>query len=341
MSGRLVLHVGAMKSGTSYLQELLFANQASLAAQGVLVPGAVWADQARAVRQALATRPARPRWEELVAQVRAHPGTAVISMEYLGPVGARTARGVLADLGVDDVTVVITARDLNRVLVSMWQETIQNGRSWTWSDYVADVAANRPGRGKGVEDRTTPGGTFWRQQHLARMTGAWASLVGAEQVVVVTVPPPGAEPSLLAERFVTASGVPLDVDLPVSTANETLGLASVLALRELNERLDSLGLSFPAGAQVRKRLLAKTVMAARRSQEPRLGLRVADWVRHQAADTVAVLSESGTRLVGEWDDLTPVDVPGVDPDDVTDADRAAAAVAALAGLVADRIDHRS
>ncbi len=342
MAERVVLHVGTMKSGTSYLQALLFADKPRLAEVGVLVPGAVWADQARAVRQALAPRQGgpRPRWTAFVEDVRAASGTAVISMEYLGPSHPSTIETVLEALGPSEVRVVVTARDLNRTLVSMWQETIQNGRTWTWAEYVADAEAKRPRVGAGAADRRTPGGTFWRQQDLVRMVADWTGVVGADNVMLATVPPPGAAPAVLAERFAEASGVDLDTSRDVTTANESLGLASLLVLRRVNQLLDERDLAFPAGQGVRKRTLAKSILAARRDAEPALGLLTPTWVREQTERTVAALREAGIRLVGDWADLDPVDVPGVEPDDVPLTDVHEAALEAIAGLVAEQVRRR-
>ena len=155
MSERVVLHVGAMKSGTSYLQGLLYANKPALAGRGVLVPGDAWSHQVRAVRQVLAPgrHPGTPRWKALADEIRSAPGTAVVSMEYLGPAKRSAAEQIVADLGGSDVRVVFTVRDLNRSLASMWQETVQNGRSWTWDEYVADARRKRPGAGSGRVDR--------------------------------------------------------------------------------------------------------------------------------------------------------------------------------------------
>ena len=342
MAERVVLHVGTMKSGTSYLQALLFADKPRLAEAGVLVPGAQWTDQARAVRQALAPRQggSRPRWTAFAEEVRAAPGTAVISMEYLGPAQPRTIASVMEALGAPDVRVVVTARDLNRTLVSMWQETIQNGRTWTWAEYVADAQAKRPQAEAAPADRRTPGGTFWRQQDLVRMVSDWSGVIGADRVVLATVPPPGAAPTVLAERFAEASGVALDTGREVTTANESLGLASLLVLRRVNELLAERDLAFPAGQAVRKRTLAKTILAARRDAEPALGLLTPPWVREQTERTTAALREAGTRLVGDWADLEPVDVPGVAPDDVPLSDVHEAALDAIAGLVAEQVRKR-
>jgi hypothetical protein len=337
MAERVVLHVGAMKSGTSYLQSLLFADQEGLARQGVLVPGETWGDQVVAVRQVLSQAPDKSAWSSLVAEVTAHPGPAVVSMEFLGPAGPRKVARVVESFQDTPVEVVVTARDLNRTIASMWQETVQNGRTWTFDEYVADLRAKRPGQGAGVADRTTPGGTFWRQQHLPRLCRRWSAKVGRERCTLVTVPPPGAPPDELADRFAAAARISFTTTEVPRGSNPSLGLASTLALRRLNELLDERGLAFPTGSHVRKRQLAKEILAARRRGEPTLGLEVAEWVVEQAADTRALLQQDGVKVVGDLTDLTPVAVPGVHPSEVPDSEVAEAALFGLAGLVEQQI----
>ena len=60
MVDQVVLHVGAMKSGTTYLQALLFQNKESLARQDVLVVGTTWSDQVRGVGEILRRVPVAP-----------------------------------------------------------------------------------------------------------------------------------------------------------------------------------------------------------------------------------------------------------------------------------------
>ena len=335
-SDRVILHVGTMKSGTSYLQALIFAEQERLAAAGVQVPGKTWGVQSRAIQQAIGIADKeRTVWERMLADVAAHRGgPSVISMEFLAAVKPKRAARIVSELG-GDVDVVFTVRDLNRTLVSMWQETIQNGRSWTWEEYHAEVAAHAPGRGEGVHDRASAAGSFWRQQHVVRLVADWSTVVGADRVSVVTVPQPGADRSELARRFGEATGIDFGVDPVVRTANESLGLASVLALRRLNVLLDEAGVTSKAMFRLRKRVLAKTVLAARRGEEPSLGLPVEDWVVEQTEHTVAALRESGVRLIGDWADLAPVAVTGIQPDAVSEQQVGEAALAGLAGLIND------
>jgi hypothetical protein len=331
--GRLVLHVGAMKSGTTFVQSRLFAHRDLLQDRGVRVPGRRRRSQVLAVQQLL--RGGGPMWDKHAAAVSRHAGTSVIWMELLGPAPSEVLQRLRESVDAD-VEVVITARDLNRSIPAMWQETVQNGRSGGWHDYVIGARADRPSARRGPAG-TEPGRAFWIQQDLVRMARTWASVFGADRVTVVTVPPPGSEPELLWSRFASTVGPELDgLTRPAHLApdpNESLGAASATAMRRLNELLDAVGLPFPQGHQLRKRLLTKQVLAARRSAEPSIGLGVLPWVREEADAQRAGLVDLGVRLVGDWADLTPVDVPGVDPETLEDREVGEAALAGLAGLL--------
>lgn len=333
MSPRLVLHVGAMKSGTSFIQSRLFANKAMLRDErGILVPGLNWLSQVMAASDVLGS--GEKQWAKMAGKVQAHEGTSVISMEYLGPVRPVVAQRVLDTFPAHAVEVVITARDLNRSIAAMWQETVQNGRTWTFEEYRAGIEEWRPGH-RSVPEAPESGRTFWRQQNLVRIARTWSSL-GAP-VSLVTVPPPGAPHELLWERFCSVLDTPPDGFAPARMGNESVGAASTLVIRRLNELLDDAGLPFPQGTDLRKGFLAKQVLAARKSAEPAIGLSVAPWVRDHAAHMASALADDGVRLVGSWDDLVPVDVPGVDPATV-DADLVLdAALAGLAGVLAEQI----
>ena len=143
MAQRVVLHAGLMKSGTSYLQERLFLNRDLLGERGVLVPGRARRDQALAVQDVLGRHASAPRaqgrWSRLVRQVQAHDGDAVISMEYLGPVAPARIAAVVEGLATP-VEVVLTVRDLGRVVPAMWQERLKNGGTVGWRDYVDGLA---------------------------------------------------------------------------------------------------------------------------------------------------------------------------------------------------------
>jgi len=338
MGQRVILHVGAMKSGTSYVQALLHANRQLLAERGVLVPGRTWSDQVRAAQDVLGMASARTGdisgcWDRLVEEIVAHDGTAVVSMEFLGTAPKAVIERITNEW--DDLTVVVSARDINRGLTSMWQETLQNGRTWSFAEYLRGARDSRPRPDRRPEDVTTAGKTFWRQQNVVRLCRNWSEAGG--RVVLLTVPPPGASRNVLRDRFLSVIGVTPDGLVAAPEANESIGASSAQVLRRVNELLDEAGLPSPAGQHLRKTVLAKTVMAARRDAEPAIGLPVAPWVEAHAATMVARLQDLDVELVGEWSDLTPVEVPGTDPAAIDGTEVAEAACAALAGLLAHQV----
>lgn len=332
MSRRIVLHVGLMKSGTSFLQSVMKSNAGELRRRGVLFPGGgSWRPQVRAVRD-VAERggggqpPRSPNgpWARMMREVDEFTGTSVISMEFLGPRPPKKIQEIVTSLPPAEVEVVVTVRDLARTVPAMWQESVQNWSHVTWPDYLAGVRA---------EDMSSqnPGRAFWTRQGAARIVRNWTAAVGREHLTVVTVPPPGAAPSLLWERF--ASVVPVDpsgIDLEVR-ANPSLGLASVLVMRAMNERLRAQDEPITPGEYQRtvKQLLAKRGLSVRSREEPRLGMDE-DWVVERGAQEVEALRALDPRVVGDLAELACRPVPGTSPEQVSTEEQLAAALDALA-----------
>jgi len=339
MARRVVLHVGLMKSGTTFLQGLLFANQQRLAEQGVLVPGEEWGAQVRGIRDLLVKPGAdpgpQPAWRALVEEIDRWDGTAVISMEFMGAFRESQAAAAVASFPPGTVDVVLTVRDLNRSLASMWQETVQNGRGWSWPDYLEGAKRARPRPRLDPARRTEAGRTFWRQQDLARVVGRWGAVAGIDHVTVVTVPPPGAPAAELTERFARVVGFDpagLAAGGSGSSGNASVGAASAELLQRVNASLAAAGIAAGTGKPLRKELLAKQVLGPRAKSEQRIGLPVERWVRRYAAGMVEAVRASGCRLEGAWTDLTPVDVSGVDPSRVASADLVSAGHDGFVGL---------
>src|ERR1700729_4507591 len=88
---RIYLHIGEPKTGTTFLQDALWANRARLAVQGLQLPGYSDRDHSRASRDLRetprpASDPADPwagEWDVLAGQALRAPERAVISNELL------------------------------------------------------------------------------------------------------------------------------------------------------------------------------------------------------------------------------------------------------------------
>lgn len=331
MAQRVVLHVGLMKSGTSYLQQRLFANRALLAERGVLVPGRTQRDQVLAVQDVLERQAAAPqaqgRWAALLRELGSHDGDAVISAEYLGPITPARVASVVGALDAP-VEVVITVRDLGRVVPAMWQERLKNGHTIGWREYVDGLSGDAPSAR-----------SFWRQQGAPRIVRNWAEAVGTDRVTVVTLPVPGAAPSLLWSRFCEAAAIPGDGCAEVEPANASLDVASAVVLRAVNLAVAERGPTDAGYQLLLKFRLAKRAMAGR-SGGRAIGFEPPPWLDQRAAAIVDKLLASGVRIVGDVGELTPLVVAGEDPDQVGADEVLAAAADALVGITADYHDYR-
>lgn len=327
MAERLVLHIGSMKSGTSFIQNVLGHNRDRLADAGVLFPGRRWRDQVGAVKDLITYSGPETAladdgpWRTLAREIDAWPGTAVVSMEFLAPRTRAQIAEILRTFPDTRVEAVLTCRDLARNIPAMWLESMQNGGTTTWQEYLDAVRAH---------DRTSPAGrNFWRHQNLVAIATRWSEGVGKDRFTLVTVPPKGAPSDLLWRRFSEVLGIAADdFDLDV-LANPSIGLATALVLRRLNETLVVDGTIPPGYDRLVKHTLAKRGLVARQGEEPRLGLDER-WVGKQGKEQLAKLRSAGYRVVGDLDELTPRPVPGIHADEVPVEDQLAASVDGLA-----------
>ncbi len=143
MAERVVLHVGAPKSGTTYLQSILFASQDSLARHGWLVPGQGVGDYARAARAMRTPRlgkgPAGRTWREMGEAVTAWDGDAILSSEWFCLTPEELVPRAVAHFAPARVEVVYTARALVPLAPAAWQETLKLGAPHTLEEFVGEL----------------------------------------------------------------------------------------------------------------------------------------------------------------------------------------------------------
>lgn len=328
MARRLILHVGTMKSGTSFVQNVLAHHKQRLLEDDVLFAGPRWRAQVSAVQELIERGGPEQKplvedgpWRRLAREIHAYEGTAVISMEFLAPRNEQKIAQILETFPDTDVRVVMTCRDLGRTIPAMWQEMVQNGGTVAWDDYLD--AVRRRKRGDGVARR------FWRHHDVPQIADRWAEAVGQDKMTLVTLPPPGAAPDTLWRRFCQATGIEAeDYDLDVR-ANPSIGLSSAVFLMHLNRHLADKYDGKPDYYETYvKHELSKRSLVHRGKQEPKLGFS-AKWAVKLGESHIEKLQKAGHRVVGDLFDLQPVDVPGVSPDALSAQDVLDAALAGV------------
>lgn len=305
----IYLHIGAMKTGTTYLQQVMTLNKQRLADAGFLFPGERWAEQSRAARDILGSsskdHAARAQvagsWSRLADQMLTHDGKAsIFSMEFLSFANREQAQRLLDSLAGADVHVILTVRDAAAGIPAQWQTSCRNGGTVPWPRFVGGVRRT-------LNSKTVPKGraarVFQRTQGIVRMLDVWEPLVGSTRLHVITVPPRGSDPRLLWERFAQVVGVAPDVcpENPGSS-NPSLGHASTELMRLVNLELTDVP---RRDYEMVVRGSLRVILGERAHLESPVTLNrkgralAARWNRRVRS----AIKDSGAQLVGSLDDL--------------------------------------
>ncbi len=308
MADRVVLHIGTMKSGTTYLQDVLRG--------GGLEGSEAWfaasfGKQTRAVRAHADQRPGP--WQALVDGTRERDGVAVFSQEFLSFAGRARVGEVLASFGGVPVDVVLTVRDQHRAVPAQWQSFTRNRGTDDWATYLRRLQRGARTRGGSKAQRSKAVRSFRRAQNVKGIVARWRGHPGLASFTAVVVPPPGSEPAELWRRFCTATAIDAaGAPQAARRSNESLGYASCEALRLVNVHLDDL--DHRRYKKARSSLV--DALLPLRPEEGRPGLdRAGDQLACRLnQDLLDALGREDVRLVGSVDELptTPrADLPEV------------------------------
>jgi hypothetical protein len=340
--GRAFVHVGLPKTGTSYLQSVLWANLDELRGQGLVVvpdPGGLSSRAQTSVQVMLALRDrlvpdhdphsAEEILDRFAVEVAAAGDADVLlTQEQLAGCTRPQVGALFERLGDREIHVVVTARAVSRQVPSAWQERVKTRSTTSYADFVA-----------AARDRTAPARGFWRNQDLPAVLARWGESLPPEQVHVVTVPPRRDRPDGLESRYFGVLGVDhTRLRAEETRSNTSLGTVQAELLRRVNvalgERLPKPRLGY---ARVAKWFLTERFLVPQGGRPPLLPQSAERWCGRLAQGWVATIREAGYDVAGDLADLLPDPAHfgrGVaEPDDAELLD---AATRALADLLVHR-----
>jgi hypothetical protein len=333
MATKVLLHVGAPKTGTSFVQDRFFNNPESLAAQGFSYPADRHDAQFLAALDLMQLtwggleKQASGAWERLAAAVRDTPGTAIVSHEIFGFASRAHVVEALRSFGDAEMHVVVSARDLVRQIPAEWQENLKHRRTLSYAEFLDQI--RDPARG------TTVGSWFWGVQEVPAILDRWGGTLPPEHVHVVTVPHPGAPRDLLWHRFAGVFGIDPD-SLPEGTNrdNPSLGVPETALLLRLNRQVNDLVPNERYRQFVRELLVHQTLSRAQTSHRLSVPPDVFTWAEELSRSWVAEIAQRDYDVAGDLDELVPgAALPWVDPDDPDESEVAAAGVKGLTAMV--------
>jgi hypothetical protein len=328
---RVYVHIGLPKTGTSYLQTIIWSNRDLLRERGVLVPGAerrdhLWASRVVRQQQRPPGTPERQltAWDRIRAELAGSSGTGLVSHEFFAAADADQAIAMVDALAPAEVHLVVTAREPLGLFAASWQESLKNGSTTPMPDYAARVS-KRP------TDIWN-----WRTLDLRLVLERWTQAVPPERTHVLVLDPTAPREDVW-HRFAALVGIPTEgVDLAESFPNTSMGVVEAETLRRINGALTGFDSAFDRGVYLRTYLADERLV-------PRGGERfwpepdqVAD-CRRRAADAEAYLRSAPFDVVGDLAHLRVPDElePRRSTGSVTDAEVAEVAVDLVARMLDD------
>lgn len=334
--GSLALHIGVHKTGTTAVQSALAARRGDLHALHVDYPGTLMAHRtvaSSAMGRPLGFRtdgarpPRRGLWERTLREADAFPGTTLISSEFFAEADDETCQRMVAEAGPDRLRVVVTLRNLAKILPSAWQQNLKSGFRTPYEDWLRFILLDEEG---------SKGTTFWRRHRHDLVVRRWAAAAGADHVTVVVVD--DRDRDGIYRSFEQLLGLPNGFLSPSegTSANRSFTAAEAEFFRRLNLAVADAG-GWSRFRNAAHDGLEKSLVEGRAADPSEARLQTPQWALDRAADLadtfVAAIRDSGVHVIGDLEVLAerltgPESAPQV-PDDVP----IDAAVAALLGVL--------
>jgi hypothetical protein len=323
MATSIVIHVGPRKTGTTYLQKALTLAAPTLRESGVLyVTRLAGVDRYNHVAATYAVSGLRSGrsshiWRnvsaenihDLVRQLDAWDGPAIISSEALGGLNTAEATEFISYLPSAPVHVIATLRALPDVVLSSWSQNVVNLHTQSLDTYVKRSIKRRtqlpPSERWRLWDED-PHATFWRSYDYPGLLSRWTQMGFPVSAVVV---PDSAQPlGELWTRFREA--VNLDALPPIAPvvgdaeANVARSFEELEIIRNTVKSAAQQGLTLDDLRQLRgKRWQVPQGTYLHSGTRPGLVPATAEVFEQWAREDAGLLTKLPINLVGQIEDL--------------------------------------
>lgn len=340
--GGLVLHIGVHKTGTTAIQAALANSRPILGQWQIRYPGSQQAHRlvaSSAMNRRLGWRvggapaPDPDLWNRFVTEAHEFKGVTVCSSEFFAEASDEVAQGIVDQVGAERMHVVVTLRNLGRILPSAWQQILKSGYETGYEPWLHQIFAQTV-----VEPKPQ---TFWNRHRHDQVVMRWAQLVGSGRMTVIVVD--DSQPDEIYRNFESLLNLPEGTlsSNRLESANRSMTLAEAEFLRQFNVALGGGAGWKRYGNQVHDALI-KGMIETRIPTKDEARMQTPQWALDRAAELAAAYVEairvSGVNVVGDLDILSKrLQGPdAIDTEPSSDIPTAAAITALLSALDASR-----
>jgi len=301
--GQVLLHIGVHKTGTTAIQDAFARNRGLLTTLGISYPGTGQAHRnlaSSAMQRPLGWRTGGAQladpdlWTDFLTEAENFNGITVCSSEFFAESPDEVAQRIVAQIGRENVHVVITLRNFGKILPSAWQQILKSGYEFGYVQWLTNVLS-----GTDLEPKSQ---VFWNRHRHDEVVIRWAKIVDPKRVTIVVVDDSDRDSifrdfeSLLGLTHQTLSGN------QGSNLNRSMTLAEAELLRRVNEHVGGGKGWKPYSDEVHDGLI-KGMVEGRVPDKSEPKLQTPQWAldiaaRH-AATYVAAIKASGVNVMGD------------------------------------------
>jgi hypothetical protein len=291
------LHVGPVKTGSSYLQSIMWNSRDALREQGILLPIThpneffLAANDVQDGQFTLVETPgSEGAWARVAVRATSWPGRVLITCELLGFSEQDHVQRIANSLAPATLHLIVMARCRADVLPSIYQEKIKMvDPDQSWEDFLRAYRASHGA---------------WRHSPGA-ILGRWLPHVDRQRMHVITVPQHRAD-SFLLHRFTQILGID-DSRLVTASAlaNASLDVIDVELLRMVTARTAGQLDRRAQRGLINDRLLPVLQRLDRPRRPFRLPASFQLLMTEAAARDIEAISATGCHVHGDLDELLP------------------------------------
>ena len=236
MPKKVFIHDGFHKTGTTAIQESLFANSKALKDLGTtyLRTGrkashkAAWALSGKTWgwkdRGGLKTPISE--WQKLLRKIKLRKAQTVISSEFFSELSDKHLLKLATDLKGIDVHVIFTIRPFSKMLSSSYQQYLKYGLKASYEDWLRDIFA--------VPNKSKLSPSFWKRHNHAKVIDRWQRVFGSRNIHLIVVDEN--KPDHLYRSFEEVLKLPKQTLNPVNSvgSNRSLSHAEISLLLAIN-----------------------------------------------------------------------------------------------------------
>jgi len=295
---RVHLHIGAPKTGTTFLQSVLWQYRHTWSEYEVAYP----VESPDEMFHATLDVRALPwggvdhpewagSWDRLADRVAAVDSDVILSQELLAGADKAQVPRIIESFADREVHVVYTLRSVAAMLRSDWQEQVKHRHTADWPEYLGQVF-DEP-------DRSHFGQWFWGHHDATAVLARWSSALPAEQIHVVVTTPAAPRRKLWTD-FAGLIGLPTDLELVSNrNLNVSLGRTATRLLAGVNERVAD-RFDDDRYASVVGQVLTNQVRPAAVTRDPlTFPAELADSIRGRGREIAKLLTTGPYDVVGD------------------------------------------